>query len=100
MKKNELQKKEEQQKKQKMDNYKGYPLFSDVEDDNLRTRNRAVIMCNIFEDNPDRHGNNYVAKNGALLIFGYMDAVPKGERGALVKEFQEQMFSRGYSYVH
>lgn len=99
MRKNELQKKDEQKRKEEMDNYKGYALFSDIEDEVLKTRNRAVVMCNIFEDNPDPHGKDYVAQKGALLIFGYMEAVPKGERGSLAREFQKQMLERGYRYV-
>jgi len=81
------------------DNYKGYALFSDVEDTKLRTRNRAVVMANIYEDNPDAVNKYSVSQKGALLIFGYMDKVPEAERAELVTAFHSQMEERGYQSV-
>lgn len=78
------------------DNYKGYALFNDVEDVNLRTRNRAVVMANMYEDYPEPNAKGAVSKKGALLIFGYMDAIPANERNATLKEFYQQMEARGY----
>ena len=78
------------------DNYKGYSLFNDVLDVDLQRRNRAVVMSNMFEDNPDNSDKNTTSKTGALLIFGYMSAVPAEDRSELTVEFHEQMELRGY----
>lgn len=82
-----------------MDNYKGYSLFNDIEDVNLRERNRAVVMCNIYEDNPHLTDKTTTSKKGALLIFGYMDKVPEESRAELIKTFHAQMETRGYQSV-
>lgn len=82
-----------------MNNYKGYSLFEDIEDIDLRTRNRAVVLANIYEDNPHLSDNTSTSKRGALLIFGYMDSIPEGERAVTLESFYEQMESRGYQSV-
>ncbi len=78
------------------DNYKGYSLFNEVLDVDLQRRNRAVVMSNMFEDNPDNSNKESTSKTGALLIFGYMASVPEGDRAKLATEFHEQMKTRGY----
>lgn len=82
-----------------MSNYKGYALFDDIEDAELRTRNRAVVMANMYEDNPDLQNRDSTSKKGALLIFGYMDKVPEAERSSLITAFHKQMEERGYQSV-
>jgi len=82
-----------------LDNFKGYSLFNDILEVGLRTRNRAVVMANMYEDNPDLRDKTTTSKKGALLIFGYMDKVPDGERNDLLEAFYEQMNERGYQSV-
>ncbi len=82
-----------------MDNFKGYSLFNDIKDETLQERNRAVVMCNIYEDNPHLSDKTTTSKKGALLIFGYMDKVPEEKRAALITTFHAQMETRGYQSV-
>lgn len=75
--------------------YKGFSLFNDVEDDLLRIRNRAVVLANMAEDNAEKVGK--VSPRGASLIFGYFQLVPPHERIAVRDKFAEQMKARGFS---
>ena len=82
-----------------MDNFKGYSLFNDIKEKHLQERNRAAVMANMYEDNPNLDDANTTSKKGALLIFGYMDKVPEEERASLVTAFHAQMETRGYQSV-
>lgn len=77
-------------------NYKTLPLFSDIEDMELRTRNRAVIMANVSEQHTKK---NKLTVQGVALVLGYFNAVPEDERKDLYKAYEEQMRSRGYATV-
>lgn len=70
-------------------------LFTDIKDPDLRARNRAVTMANIFEDNSE--GDNISAK-GAALLFGYFKNVPAIEKEMTFQAFRENMAERGYHY--
>lgn len=74
-------------------NYKGYPIFNEIEDQKLRVRNCAVIMANIFEDNTV---GKVISQRGASLLVGYMKNVQVFDRKLLVEEFKRQMKERGY----
>lgn len=76
-----------------LNDYKGMSLFKDIEDEKLRTRNRAVIMTNILEDS--RKGNKITAK-GSALIMGYFMEIPEDERLAARDEFLSQANLRGF----
>jgi hypothetical protein len=78
-------------------NYKGYALFSDVEDRDLRIRNQATVLANIYEDNPELSDKSSVSKRGALLIFGYMENVFPEDRKDVTIQFHETMKTRGYA---
>jgi hypothetical protein len=73
--------------------YKGFSLFNDIEDDILRIRNRAVVLANLAEDNTE---NLKVSMKGASLIFGYFNLVPPHEKFAVQQKFEEQMRARGF----
>lgn len=73
--------------------YKGFPLFNEIEDRQLRRRNQAVIMTNILEDN---FVKGKIAPKGSLLIIGYMSAIPEDQRKSLMAEFIEQANARGF----
>jgi len=60
-----------------MSDYRGYDLFTDTEDEHLRTRNRAVCMWNIFEQE-NRGGK--VNKSVVGLMAGYFASIPEPER--------------------
>lgn len=73
--------------------YKGFSLFNDIEDDILRIRNRAVVLANIAEDHTE---NMKISMKGASLIFGYFALVPPHEKFAVQQKFEEQMKARGF----
>lgn len=75
------------------DTYKNYPLFSDLEDKALQTRNRAVIMANIVEANTRA---KKVSPKGAALILGYFNNIPEEDRAAVHEAFEQQVKDRGY----
>lgn len=73
--------------------FKGFSLFSDIEDPVLRTRNRAVVLCNIADDHQrDRKIN----PKGFALILGYFGAIPDEEKNMVKDAFAKQMKERGY----
>lgn len=80
---------------QKNNEYKGYSLFSDIEDADLRNRNRAVILANIAEDNTDHKTKNINVK-GASLILGYFLKVPEAERDNVKSRWVQNMTQRGF----
>lgn len=73
--------------------YQGFNLFNDIEDFDLRTRNRAVVLANIYEDNCE---NGKVSGKGALTILNYFQKIPEGERMAVQDKFSEDMRLRGF----
>lgn len=76
-----------------MSTFKGFSLFDDIEDVILRTRNRATVLANIFEDNSQKAK---VTPKGAALILGYFKLIPEGERRAVESKFKECMSERGF----
>lgn len=73
--------------------YQGFNLFNDIEDFDLRTRNRAVVLANIYEDNCK---DGKVSGKGAVTIMNYFQKIPEGERGAVQTKFTEDMRLRGF----
>lgn len=79
-----------------MNEYKGFSLFSDIEDIDLRNRNRAVVLANIAENNSK---NQRVGPNGVGLILGYFSNVPEAEREDVKERFKNCMIERGFALV-
>lgn len=79
-----------------MPNYKGFDLFDDIEDEALRTRNRAVVLANMVEDNTK---NRLVSPKGASLILGYFNTLRPADREAVRVKFMEFVAQRGYSTI-
>ena len=77
--------------------YKGFSLFNDIADPELRSRNRAVVLTNLAEDytNKERRIN----AKGASLIIGYFDKIPEQERAIVRDKFASTMLERGYKLV-
>ena len=73
--------------------YRGFALFNDIEDEALQTRNRAVVLANIAEDHTK---NRRVNAKGASLILGYFNQVPMQDRSGVRAKFKEMMEQRGY----
>lgn len=76
--------------------YKGFSLFFDIEDNALRSRNQAVVLANMAESNSK---NRRITPNGAGLIIGYFDKIPKEERKSVYDKFVIEMKSRGFEYA-
>jgi hypothetical protein len=57
--------------------FKGYDLFYDVEDQDLKTRNRAVVLWNIYESNTE---NGATRPGGVADMVGYMKEIPAAEQ--------------------
>ncbi|MBX4212607.1 hypothetical protein KW787_04105 [Candidatus Pacearchaeota archaeon] len=76
-----------------MTNYKGFELFSDIEDTALRNRNRAVVLTNLAVDNTK---NRLISPKGAALILGYFQQVPEEDRNDVRERFKKDMYDRGY----
>lgn len=79
------------------ENYKGFSLFNDIEDIDLRIRNRAVVMSNIAEANTNKDRN--IRPAGVGLILGYFNSVPKEEKKATIEKFVSTMKERGFQLV-
>jgi hypothetical protein len=77
------------------DNFKGFNLFNDIEDEQLRIRNRAVVLANIAEDNTKKA---LLSPKGAALVLGYFNCIPQEERGAVKDSFAKNMQERGYAF--
>lgn len=76
--------------------YKGFSLFNDVEDKNLRIRNRAVVLANIAEANVK---DRLISVKGASLVLGYTSRLPKDEVGDVTERFKVEMIQRGFKLV-
>lgn len=80
-----------------MTEYKGYDLFNDIDDETLRTRNRAVVLANIAEDNMNKESR--ITPKGASLVMGYFAAIPEQERAIVFEKFKQSMQERGFQVV-
>lgn len=92
---NQLQnKKIKKEKMQELNNYKGFELFTDILDDELRTRNQAVVLANIAEDHTKK---KLITAKGASLILGYFQNIREADRNAVKNKFAENMKQRGFA---
>lgn len=80
----------------KLNEFKGFSLFNDIEDQELRTRNRAVVLCNMAQDHSK---NRKVSPMGSALILGYFLNVPDEEKMIVKDAFVGQMAARGFHLV-
>lgn len=75
--------------------YKGFSLFNEIQDVDLRSRNRAVVLANITEDNLTK--NRRITPKGAVLVLGYFTALPEQERNATLELYQMMLKQRGFT---
>lgn len=75
------------------DKYNGFELFNDIEDVALRTRNRAVVLSNMYQDHSK---NGKVSPQWAAKMLQYFQHIPEGERKQVQDKFVEDMRSRGF----
>ena len=78
------------------DTFKGFALFSDIEDEQLRARNRAVVLTNMASDHSK---NQKISPGGAGLMLGYFRAIPEAERAITQQFFIKRMKEEGFHLV-
>ena len=79
------------------DEYRGFALFSDIEDKDLKCRNRSVVLANMMQDHMNKQKK--LQGKGAALVLGYFNAIPEGERAAVKEQFTLAMQERGFVKV-
>jgi len=84
------------QEVKKVNEFKGYSLFNDIEDELLRYRNRGVVMANMCEQNMKKDRINM---KGIGLVLGYFNAITKDERTKTMATFEMMMETRGYAKI-
>lgn len=77
-------------------NYKGFSLFNDIEDETLRDRNRGVTMANIVEMNYDNKAKKITPK-GASLVIGYFNQIALEQRKKVSLVFERFLKERGFA---
>ena len=80
---------------QNSNDYKGFSLFKDIEDQTLRNRNRAVILTNIIETNLNKETKKVNVK-GTALVLNYFSQIPEDERKDVEDRFTVEMIHRGF----
>lgn len=73
--------------------FKGFALFNDVEDAELRNRNRAVVLTNIAVNHSK---NGLVTPGAAGLMLGYFAKVAAEDRASVQEKFIERMRQEGF----
>lgn len=76
--------------------FKGFSLFIDQEEP-LRSRNRAVVLSNMAEDNMNKE--KMINVKGAALMLGYMNEIPQEGRAETAAQFVNHMTERGFAVV-
>ena len=74
--------------------FKGYSLFNDIDDASLRSRNRAVTLCNIAEAHTNKERR--ISPGGAALMIRYTEQIPEDERKTVLEQMVVFMKERGY----
>lgn len=75
-------------------NYKGFSLFNDIDDSELRMRNQAVVLTNIAQDNVR---DKKISPKGAGLILGYFGLIDPNDRGDVQELFKQNMLRSGFA---
>lgn len=78
--------------------FKGFSLFNDIEDEELQARNRAVVLSNIAEDYTNKERK--INAKGAALILGYFSLIPSSERLTVKERFTENLLRKGYKLAN
>ena len=74
--------------------FKGYSLFTEVEDHELKARNRATVMVNILEEHYSREANK-VSPVGLKNILEYFQEIPVFEKAVAYAAFEDILKQRG-----
>lgn len=79
-----------------MNEYKGFSMFNDIENVDLRNRNRAVVLANIASDNSK---NRRITPGATGLILGYFKNLPDEDKKDVQARFVKEMNLRGFHIV-
>ena len=74
--------------------YKGFNLFFDISDEELRSRNQAVVLRNIAQAH--RQKDNNISAQGAGLIVGYFSEIAPQFRAKVMEKFEQAMKEDGF----
>jgi ABC-type transporter MlaC component len=77
-----------------MSNYKGYDLFTTIEDRALRIRNQANVLANIAEDNSK---GQTITPRASAIILGYYAEIDADDRHAVIETFKKTLVNRGFT---
>lgn len=78
-------------------NYKGFALFFEISDEELRSRNQAAVIANIWEDNSQ---DKKLSKLGFNLITSYYAEIAPQFRGKVKDKLEKILAERGYVKRH
>lgn len=70
-----------------------FESFNDIENKELRVRNRAVVMANIFEDHTK---GDKITPLGTKLLLTYFNQIPNEEKKITYETFRSHMTQRGF----
>lgn len=72
---------------------RGYSLFNEIEDKDLQSRNRAVVLANIIEDN--MHEKSGAVTPACMVITGeYFKAIDTKDAAAVYTFLQGEIMER------
>lgn len=76
-----------------VDNYKGHATFNDVEDYELRQRNRTVVMVNMLTANKPLNGK---LRTGVVVeAINYFRCIPREDRKELLTRVNDALLELG-----
>lgn len=75
------------------DNYKGFALFNDVVNAQLRINNQATVLANIAADNMR---DSKLSPKGVSLVLGYFSAISPEDRANVQIGFVNKMKEHGF----
>ena len=86
--------KKKKERNMQQNEFKGFSLFNDIEDASLRSRNRAVTLCNIAEAHTNKEKR--ITPGDAALMIRYTENIPEDERKTVLEQMVVFMKERGY----
>jgi hypothetical protein len=86
------------EEKSQVNEFKGFNLFNDIVDENLRAHNRGAVMSNIIE--MYKGDKNIISGKGTAILIGYFDKIPMSERQPVLDKFNMIMEKNGYVKIN
>ena len=73
-------------------------LFEHIQEPELRNRNRATFMANMYEDHTP-YKSSTINEFGAARILKYFSMIPKEDQQSVLNNYNKIMSERGYKAV-